>query len=266
MNHDIAFVGAGQMGYAVLAGAVRAGVIQPERCLVVEPDADRRDRAEKLGCAVTAETGEAARASTIVLAVKPQSFAEAAAKIGALPGDALVISVMAGLSSSAIRKALGGTCRVVRVMPNTPCQIGAGMAAIALGAGADHGDEILARALFEPIGKVIEMDEKHMYAVTAVSGSGPAYVFLLAEMMEQAATQLGISAKDARVLVTQTILGSAKLLDESDQDAKALREAVTSPAGTTAAALRVMFERKLPEIVIAAITAARDRGQELDRQ
>ncbi len=265
MPYEIAFVGCGQMGFAVLWGAVKAKVIRPEQCLVVDPDADRRERAEALGCAVSESTSEAAQASTIVLAVKPQSFADVAAALGVLTNDTLVLSVMAGIRSSSIRDALGGKCRVVRMMPNTPCQIGAGMAAIALGAGADRGDGLLARALFEPISAVIEIDEKHLHAVTAVSGSGPAYVFLLAEVMQQAATQLGIPDDAARTLVTQTILGAAKLLDQSEHTPAELREAVTSPAGTTAAALKVMFDRKLPQTVIDAITAARDRGQELDK-
>jgi len=265
MDHQIAILGAGQMGFAVLAGAVRQGVINASQCIVVEPDESRRQRAVDLGCAVAEEAKAARHCPTIVVAVKPQTFADAAASLGEMPGKTLVISVMAGLSSGAIRHALGGECRVVRVMPNTPCQIGAGMAAIALGEGAQPGDDALARQLFEPIGKVITIDEKHMYAVTAVSGSGPAYVFLLAEAMERAAAELGIPHDAARTLVKQTILGAARLMDESDQLPGKLREAVTSPGGTTAAALNVMNERGLPEIVVSAITAARDRGRELDR-
>jgi pyrroline-5-carboxylate reductase len=266
MDYEIGFIGAGQMGSAVLKGAVRAGVINASQCIVVEPDDARRDAAAQLGCAVAEEAKAARRCPVIVFAVKPQTFADAAQSLDELQSDTVVVSVMAGLSSGVIRAALGGKCRVVRVMPNTPCQIGAGMAAIALGAGAQPGDDALARRLFEPIGKVITIDEKHMYAVTAVSGSGPAYVFLLAEAMERAATELGIPPEAARTLVMQTILGAARLMDESDQLPGQLREAVTSPGGTTAAALRVMFERKLPEIVVAAITAARDRGRELDRR
>jgi pyrroline-5-carboxylate reductase len=167
------------------------------------------------------------------------------------------------VTSAAVRAALGENARVVRVMPNTPCQIGAGMSAIALGEGASPGDETLARSLFESLGKVIAVDEHLMDAVTAVSGSGPAYVFLLAEAMEQAAVKIGLTMHDARILVSQTILGSARLLSESGQTADELRQAVTSPGGTTAAALEVMFERELPETMSLAITAARDRGREL---
>jgi len=266
MTHKYALIGAGQMGMAVLRGAFSSGVMQPGDCAVVEPDASKHGAVAAMGCAVSSTSELAAGCDVIILAVKPQSFPEAARALGSLPAGTLVISVMAGLSSSAIRGALGGVCRVVRVMPNTPCQIGAGMSAIARGAGAQAGDDAVARSLFATIGKVIDVDESQMYAVTAVSGSGPAYVFLLAELMEQSATQLGISVEQARTLVTQTILGAARLLDESGQLPGTLREAVTSPGGTTAAALRIMYERKVPDIIVQAITAARDRGRELDRK
>lgn len=264
--YEMAFIGAGQMGSAVLKGGIHAGVVTPATCLVVEPDRERREQAAALGCAVADRADAARDCDVIIMAVKPQTFVEAARAMGALSAKTLVISVMAGLSSSAIRGALGGKCRVVRVMPNTPCQIGAGMSAIALGAGSQAGDEELARKLFAPISKVITVDEAQMYAVTATSGSGPAYVFLLAELMEQAATQLGIDQADARTLVAQTILGAARMMDETGEQPGALRTAVTSPGGTTEAALRVMFERHVPEIIVQALTAARDRGRELDQK
>lgn len=266
MSHKLGVIGGGNMGQAIIRGAVAAGVFRANEIIVAEVDESRREQMAALGCAVTERAAGASDAPHIMLAVKPQSFASVADEMPALPAGTIVISIMAGLSSGAIRAGLGGACRVVRVMPNTPCQIGAGMSAIALGAGAQAGDDALARKLFEPIGKVVTVDESLMYAVTAVSGSGPAYVFLLAEAMEQAATELGIPPEEARTLVMQTILGAARLMDESDQLPRQLREAVTSPGGTTAAALKVMNEGGLPEIVADAITAARDRGRELDQR
>jgi len=262
---QLAIIGAGNMGGAIIRGAIQRNVIEPGELLVIDLSDDRRREFAELGCAVSDQPRDALTSSRIMLAVKPQAFAELAESLGELSRDTIVISIMAGTSSTTIRRALGAPARVVRVMPNTPCQIGAGMSAIALGDGAGEGDESLARSLLEAIGKVITIDEAHMHAVTAVSGSGPAYLFLLAETMEQGGMQLGLSHGDARTLAVQTVLGAAMLLEQSDQTADELRHAVTSPGGTTAAALEVMFERELPQIVIEAMTAARDRGRELDQ-
>jgi pyrroline-5-carboxylate reductase len=156
--------------------------------------------------------------------------------------------------------------RVVRVMPNMPCQIGAGMSAIALGDGAKPRDESLAVSIFGALGRTAMVDESLIHAATAVSGSGPAYLFLLAEAMERAAMELGIDQATARLMVEQTIMGAGRLMIESGQDAANLRQAVTSPGGTTAAALEVFEQRQFIDVVIAALTAARDRGKQLDRQ
>lgn len=253
------------MGGAVIRGAVDRHVIDANEILVIDLDADRRSAFEALGCRVSDQPRDALSCPQIMLAVKPQGFAELANTLGTLERETVIISIMAGTSSATIRAALGEAARVVRVMPNTPCRIGAGMSAIALGAGAQPGDETLTRSLLESIGKVIDVDEKHMHAVTAASGSGPAYVFLLAEAIEQGGMQLGLAHGDARTLAVQTVLGAAKLLEHSERTADELRQAVTSPGGTTAAALEVMFERELPQIVIEAMAAARDRGRELDQ-
>lgn len=263
MPCTLAIIGGGNMGSAIVRGAVEHGVLQASEILIVEIDPDRRESLAQLGCTVTDDAGRATDCEQMLLAVKPQSFPQLARALPALENSKVVISIMAGRSSASIRSSLGGNARVVRVMPNTPCQLGEGMSAIALGEGASAGDESLARSLFESLGKCIIVDEHQMDAVTAVSGSGPAYVFLLAEAMEQAAVKVGLSMHDARVLVSQTILGAAKLLSESEKTADDLRQHVTSPGGTTAAALEVLFERELPEIVSLAITAARDRGREL---
>ncbi len=219
----------------------------------------------RTGCATVEEPKGVVDAEEIMLAVKPQIFPEVARAIGPLRSPRVVISIMAGLGSRAIRAALGDEARVVRVMPNTPCQVGAGMAAIALGEGARGGDEKLALAVFGALGGTVMVDEAMMYAVTAVSGSGPGYVFLLAEAMQKAAVDLGLDPEVADRLVRQTVFGSGKLLVESDQGAADLRRAVTSPGGTTEAALKVMLGGRLPEIIAEAITAARDRGVELDQ-
>ncbi len=262
----LGIIGCGNMGGAILRGAIDRGALSPQQVVVVERDAARRRGIAALGCTVTEDIITAAACDQMMLAVKPQAFREIAALIGELAKPTVVISIMAGLESDAIRHALGRHARVVRVMPNTPCQIGAGAAGIALGAGAEVGDDELARALFESIGMCISVKEPLMHAVTALSGSGPAYVFLLSEAMQQAGQQLGLSKADARALAEQTVIGAAKLLEASSQSASDLRQAVTSPNGTTAAALEVMFERELPQIIAEAMLAARDRGIEMSQQ
>ena len=261
----LAMIGAGNMGGAIVRGAIATGVLAPGEILVVEPDASRRSAMAALGVRALASPGSLEGASTLLLAVKPQYFAEAAAALPRLPAATVVISIMAGLDSTHIRSALGGEVRVVRAMPNTPCQVGAGMTAIALGAGAVPGDEALAVRLFAAIGSTEVVDEALMHAVTAVSGSGPAYLFHLAEAMEAAARSLGFSGEQARRFVTQTLLGASRLLAESADDPARLRQAVTSKGGTTEAALGVMASRGFAEIVAQALTAARDRGAALAR-
>lgn len=254
------------MGSAIVRGALSRSVLQPQEITIAERDALRRETLAALGCATTENAATAAACEQVMLAVKPQVFPDIAKAISPLNKPTVVMSIMAGLESEALRDALGEHARIVRIMPNTPCQVGAGMTAIALGAGAQDGDDALAQQLFGSIGRCITVEERLMHAVTAVSGSGPAYVFLLAEAMQQAAGQLGLGHHDARLLAEQTVIGAAKLLETSEDSASDLRQAVTSPGGTTAAALEVMFERELPQTIAEAMLAARDRGRELAGQ
>ena len=261
----LGIIGGGNMGAAIVRGCVRARVLRPDEIIVAEIDAAKRNELASLGCQTTDDPKLAAVASQVLLAVKPQVFASVAANIRDSLKAEIVISIMAGLHSRSIRTALGGQVRVIRAMPNTPCQIGAGMTGLALGDGAKPGDEALSLSIFNALGRTVMLDESLMYAVTAVSASGPAYVFLLAEAMEKSALALGIPREAARLLVEQTVMGAGRLLSESDHDAAALRKAVTSPGGTTAAALEVMGAHDFEGIVIKALTRARDRGIELDR-
>lgn len=270
MIHSLGIIGGGNMGAAIMRGAIGEGAMGPgviaaDRIIVIDIDETKRAEAESLGCKVSDDPADAKDAEQIMLAVKPQIFPVVAERMTPLAESKIMISIMAGLSSRNIRAALGENARIVRVMPNTPCQVGAGMSAIALGEGAKEGDDELALKLFSALGETVRVREEQMYAVTAASGSGPAYVFLLAEAMQAAAVRLGIEPEKAALLVNQTILGAGKLLRESDQSPEALRTAVTSPKGTTEAALKVMFQREMPEIIDAALTAARDRGIELDQ-
>ena len=266
MTHRLGIIGAGNMGGAIVHGCIRSNVFPAREMMVADVDASKLDGLRELGVEVTQNASLAARAPNVILADKPQAFGDVGKMIAPLRESKLVISIMAGLGSRAIRAALGQSARVIRVMPNMPCQIGAGMSAIALGDGAHPGDEALAVSIFGALGRTVMVDESLMYAVTAVSGSGPAYVFLLAEAMEQAAVTLGIDPAVAKTLVDQTVFGAGKLLIESGTKAVELRRSVTSPGGTTAAALEVFEQRRFVDAVIAALTAARDRGRQLDRQ
>lgn len=265
MAVQLGVIGAGAMGGAILNGALDTGLVAPGDVIVCDAEETKLRPFEKRGCATTTDPAGATEAKHVLLAVKPQVFPEVAEPIGELKEETIVISVMAGLSSDRIRDRLGKGARVIRVMPNTPCRVNAGMSAIACGAGAKEGDDDFAILIFSALGRVVRVKEKEMHAVTAMAGSGPAYVFLLAESLEQAGRQVGLSPSTARTLAYQTVLGAGRLLTDSDDaDADKLRTAVTSPGGTTAAALAVMFEKELPQIVAEAVIAARDRGMELD--
>lgn len=270
MHYRLGVIGAGNMGFAVVHGALSQGVLRAPDVLIIEPDPARRERAAASGCAVREHIPPdfLAQCEQIMLAVKPQVFpAIAKALQGAGTTSRVVISIMAGIPSDRIRAALGDWARVVRVMPNLPCMIGEGVSAISLGApgtGATEDDSALAHELFSALGAVVRVEEAQMYAVTAVSGSGPAYIYLLAEAMQQAAEQMGLAPPAARELVMRTISGAGAMLRAfPEKTAATLRQEVTSPGGTTAAALQVMFEKKLPEIVVEALLAARARGEEL---
>jgi pyrroline-5-carboxylate reductase len=260
-----AFIGCGNMGGAILRGALTNGVLQAERTLVVDESAEARTRSQALGVRSSARVAEAAGAPRVLLAVKPQSFEGVAKEFGASGArNPLVISVMAGWSALSIERALGGA-RVVRAMPNLPAQIGLGITAIAPGANVADDDAHFVDSLFAGVGKTIRVREDQLDAVTAVSGSGPAYFFLLAEAKARAAVELGFDDAMARALVAHTLLGAATLLANGTHSAGDLRAAVTSKGGTTEAALRVFQERGFEEIVSAAMAAARDRGRELGR-
>jgi pyrroline-5-carboxylate reductase len=265
MKPRIAFLGNGNMGWSVLSGALDAGLLNPGEVLVVEQDPTAAERAKTRGVAI-GSIRDAALADVLFLAVKPQSFQALAQELAPLPGRRIVVSVMAGLSSESIRSALGENAAVVRVMPNTPARIGAGVSAICVGAGATEDDLAFPEELMSAVGTVVRVNEEQMFAVTATSGSGPAFVLRLAEAMEAAAIAEGIEPATARTLVHQTMLGTAKLMVASGEEPSALRAAVTSKGGTTAAGLDAMTAAGFDRAVAAAIRAATERGVELGRE
>ncbi|MFG0305441.1 MAG: pyrroline-5-carboxylate reductase [Phycisphaerales bacterium JB040] len=272
------FIGGGNMARAILSG-VRdrwPGL----RVVVVEPDTDRHEglpeAAETLpeGFARLLELEGEPGTGAIVLAIKPQVFGTVAADLAPVLAreehGRLVVSIMAGLTSRAIATQLAGVPgtpfggRVVRTMPNTPAQVGLGMSAVARGHGATADDIGFAARLLGSCGEVIELEEDLIDAFTALAGSGPAYVFYLAEAMARAGARLGLTPGQADAAARQTLLGAATLLARSpDVSASELRARVTSKKGTTQAATDVLDGRDLLAIVEAAMTAARDRGREL---
>jgi pyrroline-5-carboxylate reductase len=265
---QLALFGFGNLGSAIVEGAIRRRVLHPREVVVVEPEPASRSAAERLGLRASSDPSDAAACGRLLVAVKPQCWPAVASAIEALPphsdGDAtrLLVSVMAGIASSRIERECGGRVRVVRAMPNTPARIGLGVTAVAATLASPQ-ERAFVRRLFDAVGEIVEVPESQFHAVTAVSGSGPAYVFRLAECMEQAAKRLGLSAAVSRALVSRTIRGAGSMLAEDGADPASLRDAVTSRGGTTAAALE-QFERwGMEPAVVDAIAAAEARSREL---
>ena len=258
MSTRLTVIGGGNMARSILCGALSGGILKPEEIVVADPDPFSRTFFENLGIASVACSTDLPTCSQLLLAVKPQIFGLVADAVSA----DVVISIMAGVSTLKISDAINRG-KVVRVMPNLPCSVGLGAAGMALGKNTTEDDAELAIKLFESIGSVEMVDELLMDAVTAVSGSGPAYLFLLAEAMIEGGVQAGLDRETADALVRQTLLGAAGLLSGDERTPTQLREAVTSKGGTTAAALSVMQDLDVPKAIQDAVVAARDRGREL---
>lgn len=262
----LGLIGGGNMAYAIAQGALRGGVCAAADVAVSEPSADRRALFETAGArAVWDNAAVAGESDLLVLAVKPQVMDAALASIrGAIdPARTLVVSIAAGRRIAQIEHGLPPGTRVVRVMPNTPLLAGAGMSVLAPGTRAAPDDLRRVRALFEAGGRVIELPEEHFDAVTAVSGSGPAYFFLLAEVLAAGGRDVGLPAEAAELLARQTLIGAARLLEQSGAPAETLRRQVTSPGGTTAAALATLEAGGFAALIASAVAAAMARGREL---
>jgi pyrroline-5-carboxylate reductase len=260
----IAILGTGKMGEALMSGLLRAGR-SPAAVVAAVRREDRGDELrERYGVQVTDAASAAKLADTLVLAVKPQDMGKLLAEIApAVPPDRLVVSVAAGITTAFIERRLDGEVPVVRVMSNTPVLVDEAMSVIS--AGSFAGEEHLRRAeeLLRPVGKVLRIPESQQDAATALSGSGPAYVYYLVESMVDAALLLGMARGTALEMVTQAVYGAATMLRESGEHPVILREAVTSPGGTTIAAIRELERHGVRAAFLAAIEAARDRGREL---
>ena len=261
-----AFLGGGKMAEALINGLIRSGGRTPDEIMVTNRREERaRELAGKYGVTATLDNAEAARwANVLVLMAKPQDTEVLLEQIRShVDGEDLVISFAAGMRTSFAEKHLPDDVPVVRVMSNVPVMVDEAMSVVAAGRRATEAHLATAEELLGYVGKVLRLKETHMDAVTATSGSGPAYFFLLAEAMIEACILLGLSRDVATELIIQTMLGSAKMLRDTGKHPVELREMVTSPGGTTIAAIRHLEEAGVRAAFLNAIDAAKRRGEEL---
>ena len=260
----IAILGAGKMGEALISGLLRAGRNPSDVIVVVRRPARADQLRDTYGVAAQSAADAVKTAETLVIAVKPQDMSVLLEDIAPhVPADRLVISVAAGIPTAMIERRLGAEIPVVRVMSNTPVHVDEAMSVIS--AGRYAGEEHLRRAeeLLRPVGKVLRIPESQQDAATALSGSGPAYVFFLVEAMVDAGILLGIPRATALEMVNQAVYGAARMLRDTGEHPVILREAVTSPGGTTISAIRELERHGVRAAFLAAIESARDRGAEL---
>jgi pyrroline-5-carboxylate reductase len=269
---NLLIVGGGNMGGALVGGLLRREAYTPGAVTVVEPLDDRRKELEELypGLRTVAapepglldEGGEHARGA--VLAVKPDQ-AEGACRLLGATGVRRVLSIVAGVPCQRIETALGGEPAVVRAMPNSGALVGAGVAVMSGGSFATSADLAWAESLLDALGTVVRLPERHLDAVTGLSGSGPAYFFLVAEALIDAGVQMGLTGAVSRTLVVETMRGSDELLAETGREPASLRADVTSPAGTTAAGVRILEARAVRSAFMEAVAAATERSRNLQR-
>ena len=269
---SLLIVGGGKMGGALLGGLLRSGWARAADITVVESVAERRDElaAAYPGLRVVAApepgllSGAGERIVGAVLAVKADA-AEGACRALGVTGATRLLSIVAGVPCVRLEAALGGTPAVVRAMPNTPALVGAGVTAISGGSFATSNDLEWADDILSAVGTVVRLPERLLDAVTGLSGSGPAYFFLVVEALMEAGVHMGLTREVSRTLVVETMLGSAALLKETGQDPEALRAMVTSPAGTTAAGVRTLEARAVRSAFMEAVAAATERSRNLQR-
>jgi len=263
----LTFIGGGNMATSLIGGLI-AGHFDPDQISVADLNEVQRERlAAHFGVHTGADNPAAvAAADVVVLAVKPQALKAVAEEIAAMVQECrpLVVSIAAGVRSESINRWLGGNVAIVRAMPNTPALVQTGAAALFANAHVSNEQRDLAESILRAAGLTLWVnDEAQMDAVTALSGSGPAYFFRIMEAMETAAAELGLSPKTAHLLTLQTALGAAKMALESSEAVSVLREQVTSPGGTTEQGLRVMAENNIDQLIAQVLKAAHDRSREL---
>jgi pyrroline-5-carboxylate reductase len=267
MNYSLSIIGAGNMAEAIVRGILSSKLLTASRIIASDVVASRRELFASLGVKAVENAEEIAGLSdTVLLSVKPQQMPDLLPKLGAkAKASTLFVSIAAGKSTAWIEKNLGASnpWRVVRAMPNTPMMINCGVVGISAGKNATDADLKLASSLFKAAADVVELPEHLIDAVTAISGSGPAYFYLLVEQLVQAGVEMGLTAEQATMLATRTALGAAKLLIASPDSPAELRRKVTSPGGTTLAAISHMEKTNVPQFLREAFHKACERSKEL---
>jgi pyrroline-5-carboxylate reductase len=258
---SVGFVGAGNMAEAIIRGLLAAGLPAAQITAADPVESRRAALAGTLGVRTTDDNAAAAAAAVTVLSVKPQHLASACATLPASGG--LFLSIVAGATSATLREQLGAGARIARCMPNTPALIGAGITALASDTGVVEADLELAEAVLRAVGRVVRVPEAQLDAVTGLSGSGPAYVYLIIEALTEAGVREGLPAPVARELATHTLLGAARMVDESGEPPAVLRERVSSPGRTTIAGLAALERGGLRAALFEAVRAATSRSREL---
>ncbi len=262
----IAILGSGNMGEALVKGLIASGKTSADALVCSDPRAERREELQKkYGVQVTANNrAAAAQADLVVIAVKPQNIDDLLEEIApAVDAKKLVISIAAGVPIEAIARKLGAGVRIVRTMPNTPALVGAGATALARGAHATEADLEQALALFEAVGVAVVVEEHHLDAVTGLSGSGPAFVFVAIEALADGGVKVGLARPIALALAAQAVMGSAKLVLETGEHPGRLKDQVTSPGGTSIAGIHALESGGFRAALMAAVEAATKRSREL---
>lgn len=265
MTSQIGFIGTGNMAEAMIRGLLRGSVFAADEVVASAPREERvRELGETYGIRATTSNRDAAAARIVVLSVKPQILGKVLDEIAeTLDRDALIISIAAGVPVAAIQARLAAGMRVVRAMPNTPALVDAAATAVARGEHARESDLAEAKRIFDAIGITVIVDEAQLDAITGLSGSGPAYVFLILEALSDAGVKVGLSRRTAQLLAAQTLLGSAKLLLETNEHPGRLKDMVTSPGGTAITGLHTLEHGGVRTTLINAVEAATRRSREL---
>jgi pyrroline-5-carboxylate reductase len=269
LGKKIAFLGAGNMAEALVKGLLRAKVAEPEEIVCSDRRAERGpELTRRYGVGFTTSNRSAAQqADIVVLSVKPQVMNKLLDEISPVIDETkLVISIAAGVPLEAVERKVGHGIRIIRTMPNTPALVGAGATAIARGEHATDDDLLQAKALFDAIGRSVVVDEPLLDAVTGLSGSGPAYIFLVIEALSDAGVKMGLDRQTSQSLAAQTVFGSAKLLIETGEHPGKLKDQVTSPGGTAIAGLHTLEAGGLRTTLMNAVEAATKRSHELGKR
>ena len=265
IEKSIGFIGAGNMAEAMIRGLLRGGHFVPSQITASGPREERmRELHDSYGIKATTDNHASAKAQIVVLSVKPQILSRVLDEVAkSISAEALVISIAAGVPVATIQERLARGARVVRAMPNTPALVDAGATAIARGEHARDSDLDDAKRIFDAVGITVTLEESQLDAVTGLSGSGPAYVFLILEALSDAGVKVGLSRRTAQLLAAQTVLGSAKLLLETNEHPGRLKDMVTSPGGTAITGLHTLEEGGIRTTLMNAVEAATKRSKEL---